>query len=93
MPRVENCSHGGNESPEKNKSWELYTLPKGHKSVECEWVFTIKYRADGTLDRYEDRLVAKEFTQTYGVDYSETFSHVANLNTVRVLLSVVVNKN
>ena len=52
---------------EKNKTWELYTLPKGHKSVGCKWVFTIKYRADGTLDRYKARLVAKGFTQTYGV--------------------------
>ena len=65
---------------EKNKTWELCTLPKGHKSVGCN---TIKYRADGTLDRYNARLVAKGFTQTYAVDYSETFSPIANLNTVK----------
>ena len=56
-------------------------------------MFTIKYRADGTPDRYKARLVAKGFTQTYGIDYFETFSPVANLNTVRVLLSIVVNKD
>ncbi|KAL0550799.1 hypothetical protein IC582_009862 [Cucumis melo] len=78
---------------EKNRTWEICALPKGHKIVGCKWVFSLKYKADGTLDRHKARLVAKEFTQTYGIDYSETFSPVAKLNTVRVLLSVAVNKD
>ena len=56
-------------------------------------MFALKYRVDGTLDKHKVRLVAKEFTQIYGVDYSETFSPVAKLSTIRVLLSVVVNKD
>ncbi|KAA0065527.1 putative mitochondrial protein [Cucumis melo var. makuwa] len=44
---------------EKNKTWNLYSLPKGHKTVGCKWVFTLKYRADGTIDRHKARLVAK----------------------------------
>ena len=56
-------------------------------------MFTLKYKADGTLDRHKAKLVAKEFTQTYGVDYSTNFSTVTKLNTVRVLLSVVVYKD
>ena len=55
-------------------------------------MFSLKYKVDRTLDRHKARLVAKGFTQTYGVDYSETFS-LAKLNTVRVLLSVVANKD
>ena len=59
----------------------------------CKWVFSLKYKADGTLDRHKFRLVAKGFTQTYGVNYSETFSLITKMNTVRVLLSVAVNKD
>ena len=78
---------------EKNHTWELVALPKGHKPVGCKWVFTTKYKSDRTLDRYKARLVAKGFTQTFRVDYSETFSPVAKLNTIRVLLSVAVNRD
>lgn len=48
------------------------------KLVACRWVFTIKYKADGTLERYKARLVAKEYTLTYGFDYRETFSTIKN---------------
>lgn len=74
----------------KNKTWDL--LPKGHKTVGFEWIFTLKYKSDGTLDRYKIRLGAKGFTWTYGIDYSEMCSPVSKLNTVRVLQFIAVNK-
>ena len=56
-------------------------------------MLTLKYRTDGIIDRHKSRLDANGFTQTYEIDYSETFSPVAKLNTIGVLLSVAVNKD
>ena len=44
---------------EKNETWDIVELPKGKKTVGCKWIFTIKYKADGTIERHKARLVAK----------------------------------
>jgi len=57
------------EALEKNRTWELISLPEKKKTVGCRWIFSIKQKADGTIERYKARLVAKGYTQMYGVDY------------------------
>ena len=56
-------------------------------------VFSIKYHADGTIKRYKARFVAKGYTQTFRVDYSETHSPVAKIDTIRVMFSIAANKD
>lgn len=55
-------------------------------------MYTVKLESDGTINRYKAQLVAKGYTQTYGIDYQKIFAHVAKLNYIRVLLSVATNQ-
>jgi transposase InsO family protein len=77
----------------KNNTWDLVDLPPGKSVVGCKWVYKIKTCSDGTVDRYKARLVARGFTQEYGVDYEETFAPVARLSSVRALLAVAASRH
>lgn len=73
---------------EKNQTLESVKLPHGKKLIGCKWVFTIKYKPNDMIERYKVKLVAKRFTQTYEIDYLETFVPIAKMNTVKILLSL-----
>lgn len=74
---------------EVNNTWTVQTLPEGKKTIGCKWLFKVKYKVDGSLDRYKARLVAEGFTQQLGLDFVCTFSHIASLTIVRVLLAPI----
>ena len=72
------------------ETWELVLAPI-NVTVGCRLVLTVQYRPYGFIDRYKARLVGKGYTQTYGIDYFETFSPVARMNSIRILFSFAIN--
>jgi hypothetical protein len=80
------------EALQRNHTWRLVPRPRGKNVIACKWVYKIKRRADGSIDRYKARLVAKGFKQRYGVDYEDTFSIVVKAATIRLILSIAVSK-
>ncbi|KAJ0441434.1 putative RNA-directed DNA polymerase [Helianthus annuus] len=75
-----------------NQTWELVPKPHNVNLVSCKWVYKVKQKTDGTVDRFKARLVARGFSQEYGLDYEDTFSPVAKITTVRVLLALAACK-
>lgn len=78
---------------EENGTWILVKLPPGKRAIDSKWVYKIKYKPNGEVERYKARLVSKGYTQVEGIDFHETFAPVAKLVTVRCALAVASKKN
>ncbi|GKD91003.1 retrotransposon protein, putative, ty1-copia subclass, partial [Tanacetum coccineum] len=76
------------QSMKDNQIWHLVDLPPKCKTVGSKWIFKKKTDIDGILHTYKARLVAKGYTQLYGVDYEETFSPVADIRAIRILIAI-----
>lgn len=73
-----------------NSTWSLCPLPAARRSIDCKWLFKVKKKVDGPVDRYKAWLVAKWFSQHAESDFVDTFSLVVWANTIRTILIVVV---
>src|SRR3990170_8732830 len=72
----------------ENKVWTLVDLPDERRAIKNKWIFKKKTDADGNVTVYKARLVAKGYHQVQGVDYGVTFSPVAMLKSVRIMLAI-----
>ena len=72
----------------KNQTWKIVDCPHDVKPIGCKWVYKIKYKANGDIDKYKERLVEKGFAQKEGIDYEETFPPTAKWNTIRIVLAL-----
>ena len=75
----------------RNHTWHLVPNLKGKNIIGCKWVYKVKRKADGSIDRYNARVVAKWYKQRYGIDYEDTFSLVVKAATIRLILSITVS--
>lgn len=77
---------------EANNTWSLPPLCISKHTIGCKWVYKVKYKSDGTLEKYKARLVAKDFTQQFGIDSVDTFSTVAKMTTIKLVMVVASMK-
>ena len=81
------------EALEANHTWILTDLPPNKSTIGCKWVYKVKHKADGLVERYKAKLVAKGYTQIEGQDYFDTFSLVAKISIVVLLLALAAVNN
>jgi hypothetical protein len=77
----------------RNGTWHLVLATQANNIIDCKWVFKVKKKADGFVDRYKARLVTKGFKQRYDIDYDDTFSPVVKAASIRLVLSLAISRN
>ncbi|GJW76656.1 zinc finger, CCHC-type containing protein [Tanacetum coccineum] len=77
----------------ENNTWVLSDLPPGCKLLGCKWIFKIKMKVNGTIDKFNARLVIQGFRQKEWIDYFDTYAPVARITTIRLLLALAAIHN
>ena len=75
----------------ENGTWKLVDYPSNVKPIGCKWVYRIKYKSNGEVDKYKARLVAKGFAKQEGIDYDETFSPTTKWNTIKTVINLATH--
>ncbi|XP_020258273.1 uncharacterized protein LOC109834655 [Asparagus officinalis] len=87
--RSPDASTSGTDSlPRKNKTLELVILPEGKELIGLKWIYKTKYNEDGSVQKRNARLVAKDYSQQPAVGFNETFVSIARMETIRTVLAI-----
>jgi hypothetical protein len=73
----------------KNDVWDIVPRPEGKSVVTSKWIYKIKHAADGSVEKYKARFVARGFSQVDGIDYEETFAPIARYTSICMIISLV----
>jgi hypothetical protein len=80
------------DAVEKNCTWELADLPRGHSTITLKWMFKLKRDEASVIVKHKARLVARGFMQWEGIDFNDTFAPVAQMEYVRLLFALAARK-
>ena len=73
---------------QENNTWELVLCPSHCKVIGVKWIYKVKFKSNGSLDKYHDRLVAKGYAQKEGEDFDETFALMACYYSIWIVLAL-----
>lgn len=76
----------------KNDVWDIVARPEGKSIVSSKWLFKIKHVANGSIEKYKAIFIDRGFSQKEGIDYEETFAHIARYTSIRTVIAIAASK-
>lgn len=77
----------------RNKTWELASLPQGQNFISVKQVYKIKKNTQDQVEKYKDRLVAKDYIQKFDIEYDELFVLIIQMETIRLIIFLMAQNN